>query len=123
MDKKKKMAAASLCATVLVGCGSGDNSQSPTMQPTGDEIAPLPSESSLLEKVQQMVADQAGIPISQVTPKSSLQDLGFDSLDGVELLMNCEDRFDISISDEDVERTTTVEEVVACIEAALRSKK
>ena len=94
------------------------------LQTTGGQIAPLPSESSLLEKVQRIVADHMGIPISRVTPKSSfVQDLHFDSLDQVELVMELEDRFEFSISDEDAERITTVEEAVAHIEAALKSKK
>lgn len=94
------------------------------MQPTGGQIARFASESSLLEKVQQIVADHMGIPISRVTPKSSfLQDLHFDSLDVVEVVMELEEHFEFIISDEDAERITTVEEAVAYIDAAIKSKK
>ncbi|MGM0443496.1 MAG: acyl carrier protein [Fibrobacterota bacterium] len=68
-----------------------------------------------LKKVQEVVADQLGIEESEVTPeKKFIDDLGADSLDLAELVMELEDKFDIEdgISEEDSEKFATVQDVL-----------
>ena len=64
-------------------------------------------------KVIEAAAEQAGVSAAEVTPATHfVNDLNFDSLDRVEFAMEMEDEFSLSIKDEDVERLTTVGEVV-----------
>jgi acyl carrier protein len=52
-----------------------------------------------------------------------VEDLGADSLDTVELIMEFEDEFGIEISDEDAEKISTVGEAIGYLEKALGEKK
>ncbi|MDA5107832.1 MULTISPECIES: acyl carrier protein [Brevibacillus] len=71
-----------------------------------------------LERVKKIIVDRLGVEESKVTLEASFkEDLGADSLDVVELVMELEDEFDMEISDEDAEKITTVGEVVAYIES------
>lgn len=66
-------------------------------------------ESSIEEKVKEIIVKQMGVNKGQVTPETSfINDLGADSLDTVELVMELEDAFDINIPDEDAEKIQTV---------------
>ena len=61
------------------------------------------------EKVVNIVCGQLGTSRDKVKPETSfINDLGADSLDTVELGMECEDEFDISIPDEDAEKIQSV---------------
>jgi acyl carrier protein len=69
------------------------------------------------EKVRQIVADQLGVDVDQVSQESSfIDDLGADSLDTVELVMALEEEFGLEIPDEDAEKITTVAEAMKYIE-------
>ena len=60
-------------------------------------------------KIKKMVADHLGIEEAKVTDEASfIDDLGADSLDTVELVMEFESAFDITIPDEDAEKIQTV---------------
>jgi acyl carrier protein len=64
---------------------------------------------SLNEKVANIIVDKLSVEESRVVPEASfLDDLGADSLDTVELIMEFEEEFDLEIPDEDAERITTV---------------
>ncbi len=68
------------------------------------------------EKVIDIVSEQMGIERSQITAESSfVNDLGADSLDTVELVMEFEDAFNIQVPDEDAEKIQTVGEAVKYI--------
>ena len=74
--------------------------------------------SDVFERVKRIIVDRLGVDESEVTPEASFKDdLGADSLDIVELVMELEDEFDLEISDEDAEKITTVGEVVDYIES------
>ena len=69
-----------------------------------------------LAKVQEMIANQLGVSVDDVTPeKEIVKDLNADSLDVVELLMNLETEYDGSIPDEDATKIKTVGDVVDAI--------
>ena len=64
---------------------------------------------SLNEKVKNIIVDKLSVDASRVVPEASfLDDLGADSLDTVELIMEFEEEFDLEIIDEDAEKITTV---------------
>lgn len=70
----------------------------------------------LEEKVAQIIAEQLGVEISEVTPKASfVDDLGADSLDTVELVMALEEEFGIEIPDEDAEKISSVSDAITYI--------
>ncbi len=74
--------------------------------------------SEVYDGVKRIVVDRLGVDEAQVTMEASFKDnLGADSLDVVELVMELEDEFDLEISDEDAEKITTVGDVVKYIEA------
>ena len=61
------------------------------------------------DKVKNIVVDKLGVEESRVVPEANfLDDLGADSLDIVELIMEFEEEFDIEIPDKDAETITTV---------------
>lgn len=73
--------------------------------------------STILERVTKVIVDRLGVEESEVKPEASFTgDLGADSLDVVELVMELEDEFDMEISDEDAEGMATVGDAVTYIE-------
>ena len=65
--------------------------------------------SSVEERVKKIVVEQLGVNEGEVSGDASfVDDLGADSLDTVELVMEFEDEFEISIPDEDAEKIQTV---------------
>ena len=72
---------------------------------------------STFDKVKEVIIDKLGIEDSKIESGSSfVDDLGADSLDTVELIMQLEEEFGIEIPDEDAEKITTVQAVVDYIE-------
>ena len=75
--------------------------------------------SEIESKVKAIIVDKLGVEESQVTNDANFQtDLNADSLDTVELIMEFEKEFGISIPDEDTQKISTVGDVVAYIEQA-----
>jgi acyl carrier protein len=72
------------------------------------------------EKVKQIVAEQLSVELSEVVPNVTLDDLGADSLDKVELTMALEEAFDVEIGDADVEKIRTVQDVIDCINSHVK---
>ena len=71
----------------------------------------------IFEQVRDIVAELLDIDPEMITPESKFQaDLGADSLDLVELIMEFEERFGGEISDEDAQKITTVGEAVKYVE-------
>jgi acyl carrier protein len=77
---------------------------------------------SVSERVIDIVAEQLGVDKDKVKPETSfVNDLGADSLDTVELVMELEEEFDINIPDDAAEKIQTVGEAIAFIEKAQSS--
>ena len=76
------------------------------------------SEKSIEEKVKDIIVEQLGVNPEQVTLTASfIEDLGADSLDTVELIMEFEKEFDLTIPDEDAEKIGTVGDAVDYVES------
>lgn len=72
--------------------------------------------SDIAKRVKEIVAEQLGVEEVQVVPEASfMDDLGADSLDTVELVMEFEKAFNLQIPDEDAEKIATVGDAVKYI--------
>jgi acyl carrier protein len=77
---------------------------------------------SVAERVIEIVAEQLGVDKEKITPETSfVNDLGADSLDTVELVMELEEEFDINIPDDAAEKIQTVGQAIKFIEEAQNS--
>ena len=71
---------------------------------------------SVEEKVKEIIVEQLGVEVSQVTENAKfVDDLGADSLDTVELVMALEEEFSLEIPDEDAEKITSVGDAISYI--------
>ena len=74
--------------------------------------------SEVAQRVKSIIVDKLGVEESEVTETASFtNDLGADSLDTVELIMEFEKEFNISIPDDQAEKISTVGDAIAYIEA------
>jgi acyl carrier protein len=82
-------------------------------------LKPLPM-ASIEEKVKKIIVDKLGVDEAEVTAEASFtNDLGADSLDTVELIMEFEKEFDLSIPDEQAEKIQTVGQAISYLESQL----
>jgi acyl carrier protein len=73
--------------------------------------------SDIESRVQAIIVDKLGVEESEVTPEASfINDLGADSLDTVELIMEFEKEFGISIPDDQAENIGTVGNAIKYVE-------
>ena len=79
--------------------------------------------SEIEQKVKAVIVDKLGVEESQVTKEASFtNDLGADSLDTVELIMDLENEFSIQIPEEEAEKIATVGDAISFIEKATAAK-
>jgi acyl carrier protein len=77
--------------------------------------------SDVAAKVKAIIVDKLGVDESEVVNSASFtNDLGADSLDTVELIMEFEKEFDLAIPDDEAEKISTVGEAIAHIESAIK---
>ena len=78
---------------------------------------------SVAERVIDIVAEQLGVDKEKITPETSfVNDLGADSLDTVELVMELEEEFDINIPEDSQDKIKTVGAAVDFIQEELKKK-
>lgn len=76
------------------------------------------------EQITQILVDKLGIAKTEVTPDANfIKDLGIDSLDYAELVMEFEQTFDIRIPDQDAEKLQTIKQAVSYIDEKLTKKQ
>ena len=77
--------------------------------------------SDITTRVKTIIVDKLGVDENEVTPEASFtNDLGADSLDTVELIMEFEKEFGIAIPDDQAEKISTVGEAISYIETNLK---
>lgn len=64
------------------------------------------------KKVKEILVNLLGVEENEITSTTTLIDLGGDSLDAIEIIMDCEREFGISIPDDDTEKLDTFEKLV-----------
>lgn len=75
------------------------------------------ADSSIETRVHKIIIDKLGVDANEVTPEASfVKDLGADSLDNVELIMEFEKEFNVTIPDDQAELITTVGDAVSYLE-------
>lgn len=75
--------------------------------------------SDIATKVKNIIVEKIGVEENEVTPEASFtNDLGADSLDTVELIMEFEKEFNIAIPDDQAEKIATVGDAIKYIESA-----
>lgn len=71
---------------------------------------------SIEDRVYDIICEQMGVNRDQLTPKTSfINDLGADSLDQVELVMEFEEKFDLNIPDDEAEKIQAVGDAIEYI--------
>jgi acyl carrier protein len=76
----------------------------------------------LTDRVVRIITEQQKLPPGKVTPDSTFQELGIDSLDGVQLLFAFEEEFDITIPEHVAQNMKTVGQVVEGLEKVLSKR-
>lgn len=74
---------------------------------------------SVFEIVRDMIVDRFGVQEESVTPTMTFSDLGADSLDVVELVMELENHFEVTFEDEKIEQLANVGDAVQYIETLI----
>ena len=69
------------------------------------------------QKISAIIADKLHVDVATVNPQATLQDLGADSLDMVDIIMKIEEEFGIEINDEDAEKLHNVQDVINYVHA------
>ena len=78
--------------------------------------------STVEERVKKIVVEQLGVKDEEVSNQSSfVDDLGADSLDTVELVIDLEEEFECEIPDEDAEKITTVQQAIDYVNTHLNN--
>ncbi|MBX3244872.1 MAG: acyl carrier protein [Acidobacteria bacterium] len=80
-------------------------------------------ESPVAERVIKVFADFKSVDPSEINVKSTFEELGFDSLDGLNIIFELEEEFDISVPDETAQQMGSVSQVIEAIEELLASKQ
>lgn len=71
----------------------------------------------VFERIKAMIKDELNVPEDKITMEAKLaEDLGADSIDAVELIMNIEDEFEVQVSDEEAQNIKSVGDIVKFVE-------
>ena len=71
----------------------------------------------IFDRVKEIIGDELGVEGSAVTMESTLEDLGADSLDAVELIMALEEEYDLEFAEDEVKAMKSVKNIVDYIES------
>lgn len=77
---------------------------------------------TIQDRVLKVIATTQRIPIERVTPQSTFEELGIDSMDSINILFDLESEFDIEIDDEDAKKIHTIEEMIAGVTFLVENK-
>ena len=80
------------------------------------------SRDPLTRRVIEAIARTQGMKPAEISPDSTFEELGFDSLDGFEILFSLEEEFDLMISDEDAREIASIRQAVECLRPLVAEK-
>src|SRR6478736_3608249 len=89
---------------------------------SGDALSIDPSTPEFERKVIGLIAKKKKLAPSTITPESTFQELGIDSLDGIDLVFTFEDEFNISIPDQVVQKMKSVGQVIEALRDVLSKR-
>ena len=78
---------------------------------------------TIQDRVLRVIATTQRLPQERVTPDSTLEELGIDSMDSINILFDLESEFDIEIDDEDAKKIRTIKEMVAGVTSLVDAKE
>ena len=76
----------------------------------------------LIQKIRNVIANAQRLPIEKVTIDSSFEELGIDSMDGVNILFALENEFNVTIPDEAAKQIRNVREMMEGVEKLLAAR-
>ena len=77
----------------------------------------MADQNTIAERIIEIVAEKMDKPKEEIAPeKSFVNDLGADSLDTVELMMDIEDEFDVSIPEEEAQKIVTIGDAIKYVQ-------
>jgi acyl carrier protein len=82
----------------------------------------MESHQEILNQVQDIIADIVGTDKATIKPESTLDSLGADSLDQLEIIMKIEEKFGIEIDDEQAQKIKTLDQAIQVIELLQKNK-
>jgi acyl carrier protein len=78
---------------------------------------------TIQDRVLRLVAGVRRIPVESVTPESTFEELGMDSLDKLNLLFEVENEFDVEIDDQEAKQISRVSEMIAGVTQLVEAKE
>lgn len=72
-----------------------------------------------LDKIRELIAEQLDVDIDKLKAETTFEEIEADSLDLVELVMSLEEEFEIEISDEEIEKIKSVNDIVNYINSRI----
>lgn len=78
---------------------------------------------TIQDRVLRVIATTQRIPLERVTPESTFEELGIDSMDSINILFDLESEFDIEINDEDAKKIRTIREMVEGVTYLVETKQ
>jgi acyl carrier protein len=78
---------------------------------------------TIQDRVLRVVATTQRLPLERVSPDSTFEELGIDSMDSINILFDLESEFDIEINDEDAKKIRTIHEMVAGVTSLVDAKE
>tara|TARA_B100001057_G_scaffold499501_1_gene610412 strand:+ start:2013 stop:2243 length:231 start_codon:yes stop_codon:yes gene_type:complete len=72
---------------------------------------------SNLDRIKEIISEELRLDVSTITPESHVvNDLNFDSLDSVQIVLELEQEFDIEVSDDEIDSIQTVQDIIDLVE-------
>lgn len=78
---------------------------------------------TIQDRVLRVIANTQRIPLERVTPESTFEELGIDSMDSINILFDLESEFDIEINDEDAKKIQSIPQMVEGITYLVNAKQ
>ncbi|MCA8921239.1 MAG: acyl carrier protein [Planctomycetes bacterium] len=76
--------------------------------------------SEVVETITALLVEVGEVDPATITPRSQLADLGLDSVEVMEVVSQVEDRYDVTLSEDQLGRVSTVRELARCVERLLK---
>jgi acyl carrier protein len=83
----------------------------------------MPTVETIEDRVLRVISNSKRIQLTSVKPENTLDELGIDSLDRLNILFDLESEFDISIDDEEARKARTISDIVAGVQQLVAARE